>query len=191
MNEAHVQALSSAGWAQMLATRLLPWLVGAADLGDDVLEIGPGPGLTTDLLRGQASRLTTVEIDADLAAALSVRLVGTGVTVVHGDATATGFDADRFSAVASFGMLHHVPSAERQDRVFAEAHRVLRPGGVFLGTDGLDSPSTRLFHQDDVYVPLDEGQLRPRLEAAGFRDVQVAIAEEGFREVRFVARKEG
>jgi 16S rRNA A1518/A1519 N6-dimethyltransferase RsmA/KsgA/DIM1 with predicted DNA glycosylase/AP lyase activity len=52
--------------------------------GDDVLEIGPGPGVTTDLLRTLVPRLTTLEVDADSAAALQQRLDGSGVRVVHG-----------------------------------------------------------------------------------------------------------
>jgi len=51
MNELHLQFLGSPDWAKMLEVDLLPWIEGAGDLGDDVLEIGPGPGLTTDLLR--------------------------------------------------------------------------------------------------------------------------------------------
>ena len=40
-------------------------------------------------------------------------------------------------------MLHHVPSPALQDRVFSEARRVLRPGGVFVATDSLDSADLR------------------------------------------------
>ena len=51
MNEAHLQFLASPEWARTIETELLPWVLDVADLGDDVLEIGPGPGLTTDALR--------------------------------------------------------------------------------------------------------------------------------------------
>ena len=37
-----------------------------------VLEIGPGPGVTTDLLRERVARLTCVEIDRGLAGAVTV-----------------------------------------------------------------------------------------------------------------------
>jgi SAM-dependent methyltransferase len=191
MNEGHLQVLSSDGWARMLATNLLPWLKAVGDLGDEVLEIGPGPGLTTDLLRQLTTQLTVVEIDASLAGALAARLRGTNVDVVHADATVTGLPTSHFSAVTCFGMLHHVPTTEQQDQVFAEMHRVVRPAGCFIGTDGLDTEATRLFHDKDVFVPIDPGTLGARLEAAGFTDVRVEVADHEFRELRFHARKPG
>jgi 2-keto-4-pentenoate hydratase len=52
-------------------------------------------------------------------------------------------------------MLHHVPSAELQDRIFAEARRVLAPGGVLAGSDSLVSTGFRIIHIRDVMVPVD------------------------------------
>jgi SAM-dependent methyltransferase len=51
MNKRHIEVLSSPRWAAMLERDLLPWVASVTDLGDDVLEVGPGPGLTTELLR--------------------------------------------------------------------------------------------------------------------------------------------
>ena len=133
MNESHLTFLASPEWAQMLETDLLPWVESAGDLGDDVLEIGPGPGLTTDLLRKRVSKLTAIELDPTLATPLRERLRGTNVEVICADATDTGLEAGRFSAATCFSMLHHMPSEEHQDRLFAELHRVLRPGGLFVG----------------------------------------------------------
>ena len=70
MNEYHLRMLSSPRWAEMLERDLLPWVASVADLGDDVLEVGPGPGLTSDLLRQRTARLTAVEIDPALALSL-------------------------------------------------------------------------------------------------------------------------
>jgi 16S rRNA A1518/A1519 N6-dimethyltransferase RsmA/KsgA/DIM1 with predicted DNA glycosylase/AP lyase activity len=66
MNESHLQFLASPEWGQMLEAELLPWIQAAGDLGDDVLEIGPGPGLTTDILRQRVRKVTAVEIDPSL-----------------------------------------------------------------------------------------------------------------------------
>lgn len=186
MNDLHLELLASPGWKQYLERDLLPWVLGSTDLGTDVLEVGPGPGLTTDLLRARTTRLVALEIDGDLASALSSRLAATNVEVVHGDATATGLPANRFSAVTCFTMLHHVPTPELQDRLLGEVHRVLRPGGTFIGTDATDTPALRDLHVDDVFVPIEAESFRRRLERAGF--IEVEIEDEESR-LRFLARK--
>ncbi|MHB8328595.1 MAG: class I SAM-dependent methyltransferase [Acidimicrobiales bacterium] len=186
MNESHLQFLSSQEWARMLETDLLPWVEGVGDLGDDVLEIGAGPGLTTDLLRRRVARLTAIEIDASLAGPLQDRLAGTNVEVICGDAAEMGFESERFAAVTCFAMLHHVPSADHQDRMFAEIYRVLRPGGIFVGTDSRDLELIRAGHVDDTFVPVDPETLPGRLAAAGFDDTAVDV---GDYQIRFITRK--
>ena len=186
MNQMHLEFLASPEWAQMLETDLLPWLLEVADLGDDVLEVGPGPGLTTDLLRQRTSTVTAVELDADLSAALAARLAGTNVEVIHADATESGLASNRFSAATCFSMLHHVPSAQIQDRLFAEVHRMLRPAGAFIGTDSVDAEPIRQFHVDDVFVPVHPDTLGTRLERVGFTNVGIDV---GDYQVRFHATK--
>jgi SAM-dependent methyltransferase len=186
MNRAHLEFLASPAWADRLETELLPWIERVADLGDDVLEIGPGPGLTTDILRQRTARVTAVEIDAALAGALARRLHGTNVDVIRGDAADTGLLACRFSAATAFSMLHHVPSAREQDRILAEIFRLLRPGAALLATDSRDLDPIRDYHEDDVFVPLSEDTLVSRLHTAGFSDVDVEIRD---YEIRFTARK--
>src|SRR3954465_7165296 len=105
MNEEHLRLCASAEWAALVADDLLPWVLGSDDLGDDVLEIGAGPGLVTDLLVERAPRVTAVELDTDLADALRARLADDPrVEVVTADATALPLPADRFSAAACFTM---------------------------------------------------------------------------------------
>ena len=104
-----------------------------------------------------------------------------GVEVTHADATDLPYEAGRFSAVLSFTMLHHLPTADQQDRLFAEAARVLRPGGLFAGNDSVDSGPFRELHVDDVCNPIDPSALPARLERAGFVDVKVDANEYGYR----------
>jgi SAM-dependent methyltransferase len=186
MNALHLQFLASPEWARMLETDLLPWVRSAAKLGDDVLEIGPGPGLTTDLLRALVPNLTALELDPVLAAGLSERMAGTNVTVVEADATDSGLPDGRFSAVTCFSMLHHVPDPALQDRLFSEAARVLRPGGSFLGVDSVDAEAIRAFHEGDVFVPVPPETLPSRLGVAGFANSSVDTAD---YQIRFVATK--
>jgi hypothetical protein len=83
-------------------------------------------------------------------------------------------------------MMHHVPTAELQDKVMSELARVLRPGGVLFGTDSLDSPAWRELHIGDVCNPLNPLTLDGRLRAAGFSDVDLTIWSIG---IKFIARK--
>jgi hypothetical protein len=54
MNWFHRQVCGSGRWRRRVKGELLPWALQGVELGDDVLEIGPGPGVTTDVLRGRA-----------------------------------------------------------------------------------------------------------------------------------------
>jgi SAM-dependent methyltransferase len=186
VNKAHLEFCSSPEWARLVEDELLPWVLDGCELGDDLLEVGPGPGLTTDVLRHQAARLTALELDRDLAAQLAARLAGSNVTVVAGDVTRMPFPAGRFSAAACLTMLHHIPSPALQDAALAELARVLRPGGLLVGADGLDTPARRELHVDDVFVPVEAATLAARLEAAGFGRPRVDIAGD---RVRFAAIK--
>ena len=185
VNQAHLEFLASPAWARWLEDELLPWIQNVGDLGDDLLEIGPGPGLTTDLLRALVPRMTAVELDTALAGALTDRMAGTNVDVVHADATDSKLPSDRFSTVACFSMLHHIPSAAGQDRLFSEVHRMLRPGGLFVATDSRDLDVIRAFHENDIFVPVGE-RVGERLATAGFIGIEVATTE---FEVRFSAKK--
>jgi SAM-dependent methyltransferase len=194
VNEGHLRYLASSDWRDYLEADLLPWAFGGVDLGGWLLEVGPGPGLMTDLLRDCVERLVAVEVDPALANALADRLAGTNVEVHCADAAATGLTADTFDLVTCFTMLHHVPSTERQDELFAEICRVLRPGGLLVGTDSLESPDLRAFHADDVYVPVDPATLGARLGAAGFGAVEIEVGDGGPRpgphpKIRFRATK--
>jgi SAM-dependent methyltransferase len=181
MNWFHRRMCRSNRWRSRLSSTLLPWALQGVELGQDVLELGPGPGFTTELLRIRPGRLTTLEVEAAAAEALRQQLCGTAVRVVHGDGAAMPFADDSFSGVVAFTMLHHVPTAESQDRLFLEARRVLRPGGMFAGFDGVGSIPFRLVHLNDTYTPIDPDALGGRLCAAGFVDVTVERSQERFR----------
>jgi SAM-dependent methyltransferase len=186
MNESHLKFLASPEWAQMVEAELLPWIATAGDLGDEVLEIGPGPGITTDVLRTRVQRMTAVEIDASLGGALQERLAGTNVNVIVADARQAELPARHFSAAACFSVLHHMPTPGYQDELFAEVHRVLRPGGIFVGQDSLDLEPIRLGHAGDTFTPVDPAKLEERLASVGFGETKTDIL--GFH-FRFVSRK--
>ena len=75
----------------------------------------------------------------------------------------------------------HIPTPMLQDRLFAEIHRVLRPGAVFVGMDVVDTWSLRLMHWGDSLVPIDPAHLAPRLRRAGFEDTDIETEKHAFR----------
>lgn len=173
MNEEHRQACASEDWRAVVRDHIIPWALGDVDLGDHVIEVGPGYGATTDVLRERVPKLTAVEIDPELAADLAQRLAGTNVEVVQGDATALDFGAGRFSGATCLSMLHHVSSPALQDRLLRELARVLQSGGMLVASDSLDSPELCAFHHNDTYVPIDPAGLASRLGDAGFVDIEL------------------
>jgi SAM-dependent methyltransferase len=165
----------------MMEDYTLPWVLDGIDLGPNILEIGPGPGISTDILSARVTSLTCVEIDRRLADSLKRRTAGTNVTVVREDATAMSFENDLFDAALSLRMLHHVPSASLQDCLLREILRVLRPGGIFAGVDSLYSRAFGLLHIFDSMTIVDPRTFPNRRLSAGFVDVEVDMNQNAFR----------
>lgn len=170
MNFLHRKLCSSQKWADAVAERM-PGALAGIDLGADVLEIGPGFGATTRVLSRQVPKLTAVEID-EASVRLLRREFDERVEIVLGDGARLPFPDGRFSAVVCFTMLHHVPSPALQDALFAEARRVLRPGGVFRGVDSQSNLRFRLLHIGDDMVVLDPSTTADRLRRAGFEHAE-------------------
>ncbi|MBV8830707.1 MAG: class I SAM-dependent methyltransferase [Acidobacteriaceae bacterium] len=173
-------------WRNVVETHIIPWAFEDVELGAKILELGPGPGVTTTCLGGLTSDLTCLEIDPESASTLARRMAGNGVRVVAGDGAAIPMADSIFDGAVCFTMLHHVPSVVLQDRLLREVIRVLRPESVFLGTDSVASGPSRLFHLFDKIAPVNPQDFSERLRAAGFANVQVDVRRHEFR---FRARK--
>jgi SAM-dependent methyltransferase len=184
MNENHAKLMPSPEWAAHIQDEVLPLATDGVVLGADVLELGPGPGAATAWLVDRAKRLTAVESEEEAAAKLAARFPS--VDVRCGDASALP-DADgSFDTVVTCTMLHHIPTRAGQDRVLAEAFRVLRPGGTFLGSDSLASDGLHAFHEGDTYNPVEPAAFLTRLQTAGFGSITLRVGHN----LIFTARKE-
>ena len=185
MNENHAKLCPSPEWAAYLHGDVLPALCEGLELGPRMLEIGPGPGASADWLRHRVEHLVAVELEEETVTTLQQRFAGTNVEVLQGDATELPFEESSFDSVGCFTMLHHVPSAALQNQLFAEALRVLRPGGTMIASDSLPSTDLHEFHVGDVYNPVDPASLLTRLQTVGFGAITISV-DYGFT---FRARK--
>lgn len=118
-------------------------------------------------------------MDGEPARRPAERLAGSNVEVLHAGGTDLPLPSGRFSAATTFSTLRHLPSGDRQDALLREPRRVLRPGGLLVGADGVAGEVLDRFHVGDVYVPCDPAAMPERLRAAGFADVEVDVAEPG------------
>ncbi len=78
-------------------------------------------------------------------------------------------------------MLHHVASPELQDRVLREVFRVLKPGGLFVGSDSLQNWLMRIIHIGDTLVPVNPDTFSTRLQHAGFEVLELQKNAHAFR----------
>jgi SAM-dependent methyltransferase len=185
MNPDHEKLCGSQEWAADLRAQILPVVTAGISLGQDMLEIGPGPGAATAWLLERVAHLTVLEADEAAAARLAARYPGSNVTVDIGDATQMPYGDESFDSLGSFTMLHHVPTAAAQYQILAEALRVLRPGGWLTGSDSLASNGLHHFHHDDTYNPAEPSTLLVWLRALGFTPITITVGDE----LMFTARK--
>jgi 2-aminomuconate deaminase len=96
--------------------------------GRDVLEIGCGMGLHSELMLRAGARLRSVDLSPTSVRATRTRLELKGLAgdVREADAEQLPFEAASFDFVWSWGVIHH---SARTGRIAREIARVLRPGG--------------------------------------------------------------
>jgi ubiquinone/menaquinone biosynthesis C-methylase UbiE len=187
MNENHAKLMPSPEWFAHIGDEVLPQATAGVTLGTDVLELGPGWGASTQWLQSRVGRLVAVECEQESVDRLAAKYAGSNVEVLSGDAAALQFPDESFDTVVTCTMLHHVPTRALQDKVLAEAFRVLRPGGAFLGSDSLPSDGLHKFHEGDTYNPVEPAAFLTRLQTTGFAEITLRV---GYNLV-FTARKAG
>jgi SAM-dependent methyltransferase len=170
---------STSFWRWITRERLLPWLLGRADLGERVLEIGAGAGAATAELRRRARHVISLEYDHLFAAKLAQKK-GNGARVVQGDAATLPFADRTFSSAIAVLVLHHLRSRELQDRAFDEVHRVLQPGGRLFAFEVPDGWFNRFIHINSTFVPIQPDALTARLTAVGFIEIDLDRRPGGF-----------
>jgi len=169
----------SAPWQRFADRWVVPWSLRGLELHGDVLEIGAGSGAMAAAVarRAPQARFTVTDLDPAMVRAAERRLAGYHhVTVQRADVTDLPFADGSFDVVTSHLMLHHVV---RWEQALAEAARVLRPGGRFVGYDLTRSLLAKAIHVADrsPYHLLTLEGLDDGLRTVGFghREIEPSV----------------
>ena len=182
MNRLHRWYCQSNHWRHRLGTEILPWSLKGVDLGGEVLELGPGPGLTTDWLRPQCRHLTCLELDLNLACSLRERTADSNVKVQVGDATAMPFrDRDVFRRPLIYDAPPYTFLRSARPACLAKHPEFSSPAASSPARIECGPVWMQIFHFADTMVTLDPGLLPGRLTTAAFKDVGVETSGGRFR----------
>lgn len=147
-----------------------------------VLDVGCSVGLGTALLRARWPEAEVVGVDpsAEMLAVASARR-GDGVDYVHalGEALPASVGVD-FDVVSVQLVVHELPDIAMA-AVLAEAHRVLRPGGMLVVMD----VDPEAFEAVPAWVLALFQSTEPYFEEHRRRDVGIAMESAGFDDIVF------
>jgi ubiquinone/menaquinone biosynthesis C-methylase UbiE len=176
----YAQRDADAGWAVAMRSIVDP-------AGQQVADVGCGGGIYAQAWREiGAADVVGIDFSGQMVAAARARTAGLPNLVFHqGDAADTGLAAQSRDIVFQRALIHHLATYEP---AFAEAHRVLRPGGTLIVQDrtpaDVQVPGTRehlrgwFFECFPRLLAIEIGR-RPTVEA-----VEQAMRTTGFRELR-------
>ena len=165
-------------WRSFARRAVVPWALDGHPLRGDVLEVGGGSGaMAIGVARAFPDvAITVTDVDQAMVDAARFRLADLpNVNVESADVTALPFETDRFDAVTSYLMLHHVINWVD---ALAEIARVLKPGGAFIGYDLTSTPVARLIHKADrsAHRIIAPDELADGLAVAGLMEVTIRLS---------------
>ena len=139
-----------------------------------LLDLSCGPGLFTRALAAAAAGALVVGLDisrAMLEVAAGRSRGYANVVLVRGDGHKLPFADASFAGINNAGALHAYDDAEQ---VLREVHRVLRPGGVLVGSTFAQAPSLvgRVTARLAGIRRYDTGELRAQLARLGFAEYE-------------------
>ena len=119
--------------SEAFANEIRSWLARQFAAEDDVLELGCGTGIFSEMIAGGVRRLTATDFSPEMLERASQRLRPyENVVTRREDASRTSFADGAFDAVLTVNLFHH---AGEPAAVARECHRVIRPGGRVVVID--------------------------------------------------------
>jgi malonyl-CoA O-methyltransferase len=164
--------------------RVLALVEEAAPLATRALDVGAGTGALLAALRAARPGLSAAAVDLAPGMAAVARARLAGALVAAADAEALPFRAGRFDLVVSTSALQWLPGLET---AFAEARRVLAPGGTFAAA--LFGARTLRELRDAWRAAAGPNAAARTHRFSSREDVAAALAGAGFAESR-VAEEE-
>lgn len=142
--------------------------------GEQVVEIGFGPGRTLGWLAAEGANVYGIDVSAAMLAMAGRRnshLIAAGrLKLALGDGTTLPLPNDAADAVLAVHCIYFWPDPAA---TLVEAARILRRGGrLVLGFRAGEHPLPRRLDRDVYHVPAT-GQVVKWLEQAGFTDIEV------------------
>lgn len=146
----------------------------------DVLEIGCGRGIGTEILfeRFEAKSVVAIDIDSDMIKKADKRLrnFGNRVHLKVASATRLPLEDNSIDAVFDFGIIHHISDWEN---AISEIHRVLKPNGRFffeeVSKKALDTWPYRTFLKHPKQNRFSLDGFLSKLESSGFEFVSTPV----------------
>lgn len=154
--------------------------------GEQVLDVGCGTGILTQLAAeavGVSGKVVGIDPSVPMIALARQNAVRARSQAEFklGVVERLQFEDNRFDAVLSSLMLHHLPAGLKREGL-SEIHRVLKPGGRLLAVD-FDRPGHPLW-----WLPLWPQLFMPALSAHARGEIPGYLCAAGFRQVQPVGR---
>ena len=142
----------------------------------EIADLGAGEGLISQLLARRAKRVVCIDTSPKMVAfgrALAKQNGFTSLPYKLGDIEEVPLKSEKFDLVLLSQALHH---AQHPEKAFAEAHRILKPGGQVLILDLLEHQFDKARElYADVWLGFSENTLYQYMKVAGFRQIDVNV----------------
>jgi len=147
----------------------------------DILDLGCAVGLSTFALQAvyPHAKVTGLDLSPYFLAVANYRSQQRQANInwVHGQAESTGIPDASFDLVSTFLMCHELPQSATH-KIFAEARRILRPGGHLAIMDM--NPQSEIYKQMPTYILTLLKSTEPYLDEYFSLDMEKALVGAGF-----------